>query len=105
MNTERLTNPTVRAAIEALQRGDKAAWAALFSADATLFDDGEPRSLAEFTAAALGHERFTGIERIENHGLELTGAFHSQQWGDFRSYFRFELTAEGRICRLDIGQA
>jgi ketosteroid isomerase-like protein len=44
MDIDRLKNPTVRAAIEALQRGDKQAWAALFEPDATLYDDGNPRS-------------------------------------------------------------
>lgn len=105
MDTDRLTNPTVRAAIQALQRSDKDAWAALFEPDATLYDDGSPRSLRKFTEEALGQERFTSIDRIENQGLDLTGGFHSATWGDFRTYFRFQLSANGRIKRLDIGQA
>jgi hypothetical protein len=40
MNTDALTNPTVKAAIEALQKGDRQAWAALFEAGAKLYDDG-----------------------------------------------------------------
>ena len=43
MTTE-LTNPTVRAAITALQNGDRNAWSALFEPDAKLYDDGSPRS-------------------------------------------------------------
>jgi hypothetical protein len=105
MDTERLSNPTVRAAIQALQGGDKDAWAALFAPDATLYDDGSPRSLLKFTEEVLGHERFTSIDRIENRGLDLTGSFHSEKWGDFRTYFRFRLGANGKIKRLDIGQA
>ena len=61
MDTERLSNPIVRAAIQALQGGDKDAWAALFAPDATLYDDGSPRSLLKFTEEALGHERFTSL--------------------------------------------
>ena len=61
MFTERLTNPTVKAAIEALQKGDRTAWSALFETDAKLYDDGSPRSLEKFTEDALGHERFTSI--------------------------------------------
>ena len=38
-------------------------------------------------------------------GLSLEGEFHSDQWGDFRSYFRFTLSSAGKIVRLDIGQA
>lgn len=105
MDIARLTNPTVRGAVGALQRGDKEAWAAQFAADATLFDDGEPRSLAEFTRDTLGHDRFTSIDRIEDHGLLLTGRFHSERWGDFDTYFKFTLGPTGKIERLDIGQA
>jgi ketosteroid isomerase-like protein len=57
MKTDALTNPTVRAAIEALQKGDQKAWSALFERDAELYDDGSPRNLEEFTRDALGHER------------------------------------------------
>ena len=95
----------MRAAIEALQKGDKEAWASQFSSDATLYDDGKPRSLAEFTQAALGHERFTSIDRVEDHGLHIIGHFRSDQWGDFKTYFKFKLGSTGKIERLDIGQA
>lgn len=105
MITEILTNATVRAAIEALQTGDRQGWSSLFEPDAKLYDDGQPRSLQEFTNDALGHERFTAIERVENHGLDVIGAFHSDTWGDFRTYFRFQLSTAGKIKRLDIGQA
>ena len=105
MLTKSLTNPVVKAAIEAFQKGDKNAWSALFEPDAELYDDGRPRSLEKFTRDALGHERFTSIDRVENGGLDLVGAIHSEQWGDFRGYFRFRLSPAGRIQRLDIGQA
>jgi len=103
--TATLTNPTVRAAVEALQKSDRKDWSALFEADAKLYDDGSPRSLEKFTKDALGHESFTSIERVENNGLDLVGAFHSEPWGDFRTYFRFHLSPTGKIKRLDIGQA
>jgi hypothetical protein len=105
MNTDSLSNPIVKAAIDALQSGDRAAWSALFEPDAKLYDDGRPRSLEKFTRDALGHERFTSIERIGHGGLEVIGEFHSDQWGDFKTYFRFQLSSAGTIRRLDIGQA
>lgn len=105
MKTDVLTNPTVKAAIEALQKGDANNWSALFEADAELYDDGTARSLEKFTKDALGHERFISIDRVENSGLNLIGGFHSDQWGDFQTYFRFHLSATGKIKRLDIGQA
>ena len=86
MITDALTNPTVKAAIEALQRSDRGDWSALFEPNATLYDDGSPRSLETFTRDALGHERFTSIERVDHDGLDVVGAFHSDKWGDFRTY-------------------
>jgi hypothetical protein len=103
--TDALTDTTVKAAIEALQNGDRDAWSALFEPDAELYDDGAPRSLEKFTRDALRHERFTSIDRAGNKGLHLVGAFHSDQWSDFRTYFRFHLSPSGKIKRLDIGQA
>jgi hypothetical protein len=105
MLTQSLTNPTVKAAIEALQTGDRRAWSALFEPSAELFDDGRPRSLDEFTRDALGHERFTSIDDVTNDGLNVVGNFHSDRWGDFRTYFNFRLAPSGKITRLDIGQA
>jgi hypothetical protein len=105
IRTELLSHPTVKAAIEALQNGDGADWSAQFEHGAELFDDGSPRSLAQFTKDALGHERFTSIDEVRNGGLDVTGAFHSDEWGDFRTYFRFHLSPSGKIHRLDIGQA
>jgi hypothetical protein len=105
VTTDALTNPTVKAAIEALQRGDRSGWSALFEPDATLYDDGSPRSLEKFTRDGVGHDRFTSIERVDNDGLDIVGPFHSDQWGDFRTYFRFHLAPSGKIARLDIGQA
>jgi hypothetical protein len=104
IRTDHLSHETVKAAIDALQDGDRARWSAQFEHDAQLLDDGSPRSLARFTADVLGHERFTSIDRVADGGLEVTGAFHSDEWGDFRTYFRFHLSPSGKIHRLDIGQ-
>ena len=93
-----------KSAIDALQRGDRAAWSAPFERDAKLYEDGSSRDLKKFTADALGHERLPRSTRGQN-GLEVTGHFHSDQWGDFKTYFRFQLSPSGKIRRLDIGQA
>lgn len=105
MRTDGLTNPTVKGAIDALQRGDRLGWSSFFEPDAKLYDDGNPRSLERFTGDAVGHERFTSIERVSHDGLEVVGEFHSDQWGDFKTYFRFRLAPSGKIARLDVGQA
>ena len=104
MKTDAVANRIVRAAIEALQNGNRKTWSALFEPDAELYDDGSPRSLKEFTRDALGHERFTSIDRVENNGLDLTGAFHSDRWGDFQTYFRFSSRLRVRSTDWTLGR-
>jgi ketosteroid isomerase-like protein len=105
MNTNQLTNATVKAVIDALQKGDQKAWLALFTPDAELYDDGSPRDFMAFSRSAIGEERFTSIYRVENEGKDLYGHFHTEKWSDFNTYFKFHINKEGKIYRLDIGQA
>jgi len=98
-------HPQVREALLAFQQARSADWSAAFSSKVQLFDDGNPRDFARFSKEALGHERFTSIEAVEDDGLRVVGQFHSDQWGDFRTYFRFHLGANGKFDRLEIGQA
>jgi hypothetical protein len=102
--TNLLIVPTVKAAVEALQNADKAAWNRLFTPKAVLYDNGCPRDLKRFTQGSFGCERFICIDRIANNGLYIEGDFHSDECGNFRAYFNFELNDSGRIVRLDIGK-
>lgn len=105
MNTGKLVHPAVKKAIEALQAGDKTAWFAQFTTDAVLYDDGRKMDFRSFFDKALGHERFTAIDKVEQDGLAVYGSFHSDQWGDFKTYFIFRPGENGLFSRLDIGQA
>ncbi|KIO79052.1 hypothetical protein TH53_00025 [Pedobacter lusitanus] len=105
MLTDQIKNQTIKKAIDALQNADKTAWFALFTADAKLYDDGNEVDFKPFFEKAIGHERFTVIDRVEDGGLAIYGKFHSDQWGDFKTYFRFQLDEKGKISRLNIGQA
>lgn len=104
--TTTLTNPTVRAAIEALNAQDRKAWEALFAPGATFADDGNEGSLSAFTGGAFGkgRERFTRIDKVENNGLDVLGHLHSDSWGDFKAYFKFHVQ-NGKITRLEVGQS
>lgn len=105
MNTDKITNPVAKAAIDALQKGDSQAWSSAFATGATFYDDGNRRDLAAFNKSAIGHERFTSIDKVENNGTAIYGNFHSDQWGDFKTYFRFTIDNAGKITKLEIGQA
>lgn len=105
MNSEKLTNEIVKAAFEAWQNGDSKLFMSYFTSDAKLYDDGSARDFQKFVKEACGHERFTSIDKVENEGKDIYGNFHTESWGDFRTYFKFHLNKEEKIDRLDIGQA
>lgn len=105
MDTSKIENPVAAKAIDALQTADKTAWFALFASDAQLYDDGNKMNLRSFFEKAIGHEYFTSIDKVENNGLAVYGKFHSDTWGNFKTYFKFTITPQGKISRLDIGQA
>jgi hypothetical protein len=44
------------------------------------------------------------IDRLANTSFDIEGDFHSEERGDFRTYFSFELNGPCRIVRLDIGK-
>jgi len=105
IDLSKLSNPKVKAAISALQNGDGNKWFPLFSEQVALYDDGNQLQFKNFFKKALGHERFISIDRVEDNGLTVYGEFHSDQWGDFKTFFKFQLDKNGKISRLDIGQA
>jgi len=104
MDTSKLTNETVKGAIEALQEKDKEKWLTYFTADAKMTDDGNPRDFQSFSKNAVGDEWFTELHRVENNGKDIFGHLVTKQWGEFDVYFKFHVNAENKIHQLDIGQ-
>lgn len=105
MDLNKITNETVKKAIEALQENDKTLWYSYFTKDAVFTDDGNKLDLKSFFDNAFNHkEKFLSIDKIENNGKNLEGNFFAGQWGTFRTYFHFHINQEGKIERLDIGQ-
>lgn len=100
MNTDKLTNATVKQAVNALQTNDSKAWFALFTDKAALYDDGNKMDFKAFWQKAIGHERFTSIDKVENNGLDVYGRFHSDQWGDFKTYFKFHIDKDLSLIHI-----
>lgn len=105
MDTSKLINETVKKAFDAWQSGDSKTFLSFFTADAKLYDDGNLRNFQSFVKEACGHEKFTTIEKVSNNGKDIIGNFHTESWGDFKTYFNFTINDEGKFNRLDIGQA
>jgi len=105
MDTNKLKNNLVKAAFEAWQKGDSKQWLSFFTNDAALYDDGDIRDFIKFSTQAIGHERFISIDKVEDNGTSIFGKFHSDTWGDFKTYFKFHINRDGKIDKLEIGQA
>lgn len=105
MEYGKINNQKVKAAIEAWQKGDAALWLSFFTPDAQLFDDGHTRDFKKFSTEAIGYERFTSVDKVEDNGMSVYGHFHSDTWGDFKTYFKFHLEAAGKFDKLEVGQA
>ncbi len=106
MNMELLSEPLVKAAITAMNAGDRAGWFDLFAPDATLADDGNTVDFRGWSESELfGDNRgyVTAIERVEDDGRTVYAQFHSDKWGDFLTFMKFEVSG-GMITRLDLGQ-
>ncbi|MET6995873.1 hypothetical protein [Chitinophaga defluvii] len=104
MDLSKITNDTVKKAVEALQAGDKA-WYTFFTANPAMTDDGTKVDFNDFFSNALGKEKFLSIDKVENDGKEVYGKFQAGSWGIFKVFFKFHQNAQGKFDRLDIGQA
>ncbi|MEO8393889.1 MAG: hypothetical protein ABI700_12935 [Chloroflexota bacterium] len=106
MNTELLTNPLVKAAIEAMNARDRQGWLRLFADGAALSDDGYLRDLIHWSDHELfgKHKSYLkSINRVEDNGLSIYGTFYSDRWGEFETFMRFNIF-DNQITRLDLGQ-
>lgn len=105
MDYLKITNQTVKQALEAWQNGDSKTFLSYFTASPKMTDDGNPRGFTGFVKTACGHEKFLTIDKVENDGKGIFGNFIAGQWGTFKVFFKFHQNLEGKFDKLDIGQA
>lgn len=104
MDLSKITDETVRNAVQALQDGNQG-WYSFFTDNPAMTDDGNTVDFKSFFANALGKEKFLTIDRVGDDGKEIYGNFQAGKWGTFPVFFRFHKNNEGKFDRLDIGQA
>lgn len=105
MSTDTVTDPTVRALIDAINAGDRDAFFALLTADATLSDDGIERDPTEW----VDREIFTvdghlDVESATDEGRALIARYRNNTWGTMRTQWKFTVN-DGKISRIEAGQA
>lgn len=98
-------NQVVRAAIEAVNGRDRKRWYALFTDKPAFSDDGVPREFARWCDDELfgSHAAYLiSVDKVEDGGLTFYARYHSDKWGDFKTFWRFVVRA-GKISKLDVG--
>src|SRR5260221_14219966 len=106
MNVAQLTNPLVKAAIEAMNAGDRQGWFNLFANGAELTDDGNANNFTQWSDSELfGKSKayLMSIDRVEDNGQTIYGKFHSDRWGEFNTFMKFKIR-DNKIVGLDVGQ-
>ncbi|MEU6704827.1 nuclear transport factor 2 family protein [Streptomyces wuyuanensis] len=102
---DQLSDPAVRAFVEAVNAGDRTAFEAALAPGATMSDDGSDRDLTEWTDrevfATRGH---MDVESESGGGRSLVVRYRNDAWGEMRTAWRFTVE-EGKIARFDTGQA
>jgi hypothetical protein len=98
-------DPAVRALIAAINDGDREAFFAALTPDATMSDDGADRDLTEWADREIfsshGH---LDVVSAQDGGRSLIAAYRNDTWGQMRTRWAFTIT-NGKISRFEIGQA
>ena len=100
-----LSDPTVRALVAAINAGDRTAFLALLTPDATMSDDGTERDLLPWIDREIfsshGH---LDVRSESSGGHALIADYRNDTWGEMRTAWRFTV-AGNRITHFATGQA
>lgn len=103
--TAQLTNPAVAAFVTAVNAGDKNAFRAVLTEDATMSDDGTDRDLNAWTQKEIfSSNAQMDVESVSADGLSLTAVYTNSTWGSMRTRWSFTVTG-GKVSRFETGQA
>ena len=102
---DEVTEPAVRTMLAAINAGDREAFLAALTPDATMSDDGTDRDLREWVDREIftvnGHIE---VESVGDDGLSLIANYRNDTWGAMRTSWRFTMR-DGQVARLETGQA
>jgi hypothetical protein len=100
-----LADPVVRKLVEAVNAGDRDAFFALLTEDATMSDDGSERDLQEW----VDREVFSAGGRMEvesqsDAGRSLVVNYTNSTYGSMRTDWSFVVEGD-KVARFETGQA
>ena len=103
--TAEVTDPAVRTLIDAINAGDRDAFFAGLTPDATMSDDGRDRDLHQWADRELfSSSGRMQVESATDGGRSLTAENTNATYGTMRTFWRFTLQ-DGKISRFETGQA
>ncbi|MFC1406058.1 MULTISPECIES: hypothetical protein [Streptacidiphilus] len=103
--TNRLSDPTVRALVTAINDNDRAAFLALLAEGATMSDDGSDRDLEQWIDKEIFSSRgHMEVQTESDGGRALIANFRNETWGEMRTAWRFTVDG-GKVSRFETGQA
>jgi len=100
-----LADPVVRNFVEAVNAGDRDAFFAVLTSDATMSDDGSERDLEEWVDREIfSADGRMAVESQSDDGRSLIVNYTNSTYGAMRTHWKF--TVEGdKVARFDTGQA
>ncbi|WP_034086826.1 hypothetical protein [Streptacidiphilus albus] len=103
--TAKLSDPTVRALVTAINDNDRAAFLALLAEGATMSDDGSDRDLEQWVDREIFSSRgHMEVQTESDGGRALVANFRNETWGEMRTAWRFTVEG-GKVSRFETGQA
>ncbi|MFJ7218337.1 nuclear transport factor 2 family protein [Amycolatopsis sp. NPDC098790] len=103
--TEQIEDPAVRAFVDALNSGDRTAFRAALTSDATMSDDGTDRDLAEWTEKEIfSSQGHLEVETAQDEGRRFVANYSNSTWGAMRTRWAFTVR-DGKVARFETGQA
>ncbi len=106
LDVHAIDNPIIKSAIEAMNGRNKKQCYELFSDNPAITDDGNPFDFTKWCEEELFGSSLAylaSIDKVEDGGLTIYGRFHSDKWGDFKTFLRFHVE-NGKITKLAVGQ-
>ena len=105
VHVDELADPVVRKVVETVNAGDRDAFFALLTPDATMSDDGSERDLEEW----VDREIFSSDGRMEvesqsDGGHSLIVNYTNSTYGAMRTAWKFSVE-EDKVSRFETGQA
>jgi hypothetical protein len=101
----KLSDPTVRALVTAINANDREAFLGLLAPGATMADDGSDRDLKPWIDREIfdshGHME---VQSESDGGRALLANFRNESWGEMRTAWHFTVEG-GKVTRFETGQA